>query len=512
MYAVYVYQDTSSMTRLRGISFALLIVTITYAVIAIYTLFPFTIDDAFISLRYAKHLSLGHGLIWNLGGERVEGYSNFLWVLIEAFLFKLNMPTLFIVKILGVVCLILSGYFLYKLSRLFLSVYLSLICACLLLLHRGEILWSVSGLETLFFQALLLLTVLILFIARKQKKNRYFLIVALLSFALSITRIEGVGITALFLLLLFIEDVRDTKCFVERGFLTYLMTYSVLIIPVFFFRYHYYGHLFPNPVYCKALFSSLPGYESYLYLKLIAPILVFNIYLLFCHYDRRIWYLLLPSILFLLGFLHADVVVAFDNRYFLPTFALLLPLLVLSLKEIATVLSIRDSESVVAITALLLCFLSFPKSTIKQMQQFALTNQSAHQFRIDIVHWIHHNISKNYAIALGDCGLIPYFSERTFIDTYCLNSKEMTLPPISLSYKKYVDWVLNIKKPEIIILLALVHQNTAYHPPFDIELISRAAFHQGYQHIKSFRLGNNKAGYLYDVFQSNLKKDNLRHK
>src|SRR5262249_44533914 len=36
------------------------------------------LDDAFISYRYAVHLAYGKGLVWNLG-ERVEGYTNFLW-------------------------------------------------------------------------------------------------------------------------------------------------------------------------------------------------------------------------------------------------------------------------------------------------------------------------------------------------------------------------------------------------------------------------------------------------
>ena len=37
-------------------------------------------DDAFISFRYAENLSHGLGLVFN-AGERVEGYSNFLWTL-----------------------------------------------------------------------------------------------------------------------------------------------------------------------------------------------------------------------------------------------------------------------------------------------------------------------------------------------------------------------------------------------------------------------------------------------
>lgn len=41
----------------------------------------FLTDDSFISFRYARNLAHGHGLVFNPGFERVEGYTNFLWVL-----------------------------------------------------------------------------------------------------------------------------------------------------------------------------------------------------------------------------------------------------------------------------------------------------------------------------------------------------------------------------------------------------------------------------------------------
>lgn len=41
------------------------------------------LDDAYISFRYARHLAQGDGLVFNVG-ERVEGYTNFLWVLLCA--------------------------------------------------------------------------------------------------------------------------------------------------------------------------------------------------------------------------------------------------------------------------------------------------------------------------------------------------------------------------------------------------------------------------------------------
>jgi len=39
----------------------------------------FILDDAFISFVYARSLAQGQGLTWF--GSRVEGYSNYLWVL-----------------------------------------------------------------------------------------------------------------------------------------------------------------------------------------------------------------------------------------------------------------------------------------------------------------------------------------------------------------------------------------------------------------------------------------------
>ena len=41
----------------------------------------YTVEDAFISYRYVDRLVGGDGLVFN-PGERVEGYTNFLWVLV----------------------------------------------------------------------------------------------------------------------------------------------------------------------------------------------------------------------------------------------------------------------------------------------------------------------------------------------------------------------------------------------------------------------------------------------
>jgi arabinofuranosyltransferase len=49
-------------------------------------------DDAMISMRYARNLAHGYGLVWNPGGERVEGFTNPLWVLYMAVIHLLPLP------------------------------------------------------------------------------------------------------------------------------------------------------------------------------------------------------------------------------------------------------------------------------------------------------------------------------------------------------------------------------------------------------------------------------------
>jgi hypothetical protein len=75
--------------RHAGVAFALLVAGfLVYAGLFIYrTSFIVAgeryfslFDDAMVSMRYARNLAEGHGLVWNPGGERVAGYTNPLWV------------------------------------------------------------------------------------------------------------------------------------------------------------------------------------------------------------------------------------------------------------------------------------------------------------------------------------------------------------------------------------------------------------------------------------------------
>ena len=73
-------------------------------------------DDAFISFRYAKHLADGKGLVFN-EGERVEGYTNFLWTLIMAVGYRAGVAPPMLSQAISVFCaamLIISVAFFSK--------------------------------------------------------------------------------------------------------------------------------------------------------------------------------------------------------------------------------------------------------------------------------------------------------------------------------------------------------------------------------------------------------------
>lgn len=79
-------------------------------------------DDAMISMRYARNLAEGHGLVWNADGERVLGISNPGVALVMAAVHLLPLPpsrTSLVVQVLGLAllaaCMALSAWIAWRL-------------------------------------------------------------------------------------------------------------------------------------------------------------------------------------------------------------------------------------------------------------------------------------------------------------------------------------------------------------------------------------------------------------
>ncbi len=113
--------------------------------------FNFLNDDAFISFRYAQNLASHGELTFNLG-ERVEGYTNFLWTLLMSGVMYLGGDVTMWSRILGIlfgVATIVSTV-VFLLNRLK-SPQAACLAATFLILAPAFACWSTGGLETMMF-------------------------------------------------------------------------------------------------------------------------------------------------------------------------------------------------------------------------------------------------------------------------------------------------------------------------------------------------------------------------
>jgi|GEM_PF-1451098 len=239
--------------RRRG-SPALLVPLVIFLAQAVW-LFDFSIDDASISYRYAEHLADGDGLRWNPDGPAVEGYSNFLWVLILAGGSRLGFDTDNFASALGVLLGLANLLLFYVLChRLWSGRPYWWFPVLLVAATPVWVMWLTSGLEIALFGLFLLLILLGLTGSSRQKI--VFLSVGLAG--LSLTRPEGVALAAVGLVCVWIADRKLTP--VRKAVLYGIpaVVLGVVTIGLVVFRLAYFGYPLANTVYAK--FSlSLPS-------------------------------------------------------------------------------------------------------------------------------------------------------------------------------------------------------------------------------------------------------------
>jgi arabinofuranosyltransferase len=120
-------------------------------------------DDTYISFRYAEHLAGGHGLTFNISEQPVEAYSNLLWILLCAVLFKLGLDLPSVMPGVGVAVGALSLVVLWVLFRRRRMPPLQMLFPLLLVASCGPfIMYTVSGMEMPLYSLLLLVSVLFL--------------------------------------------------------------------------------------------------------------------------------------------------------------------------------------------------------------------------------------------------------------------------------------------------------------------------------------------------------------
>jgi len=210
-----------------------------------------TCDDAFISFRYAENLAQGNGLVFN-AGERIEGFSNFLWVLILALAKLLGIQVLWAAKTLSFFISVLLVFLVYKTaSSLGLEDVPAALCALFVSFPTSLAYYAMSGMETVAYTFLLLLAVYLNNRLEGDPSSRqsYLLYGTLLAVAL--TRPEG---ALFFLLTASYHVVHKILSREKKGWgrtLKAPLLFGSIYLLFLGFRYLYFNDIFPNTFYAK---------------------------------------------------------------------------------------------------------------------------------------------------------------------------------------------------------------------------------------------------------------------
>ena len=212
------------------------------------------IDDAYISLRYAEFLVDGQGLVWN-PGERVEGYTNLLWVLFGALFLRLGFDP---VAGLQMVSLVATAATLWVVARLATrdqgvsesSELKGAWLPAIVLLLSAESLgyYATSTMETTLFMALLTSGVWVGL--EESRQGRRFGSVGLF-ILLTWTRPEGLLLFAVIQLLGVYSERRVRGTSGLRRRLIDSGAYFLAIGSWVLWRWFYYGELLPNTFHAK---------------------------------------------------------------------------------------------------------------------------------------------------------------------------------------------------------------------------------------------------------------------
>lgn len=469
-------------------------------------IWPFTIDDMYIPLRYASHWADGYGLVWNIGELPVEGYSNFSFVVLARVALYYGLDPVYVLKAAGVAGLVLTCIAVYQLTRFWFAVPFALLPCLWLLAFRGQIIWSVSGLETTIYQALVVFSVVSLFRGlgyrfspelRGKPDIRQIVQAGLLMALAGMTRPEAPALLLLFTVLLWFQDNRLPR---TKLMMIYFASFLMVYGGYFFWRWHYFGRLFPNPVYCKGWQDAGSLVLDKQYWRLALPMMVLALPALFKRADSRYGFLLLPGVLYSVLLIGASPLVAFDNRLFLPAYVLLLPLALLGIYTLLTRFPKTQDMALYLVSGLVIVFF-IPMMSLSGYRYFTQNPVAGEHLRENVLAWLEGNTRASSRVVLADSGMIPWRINRHFTDSYCLNNSAMTLDKPKDMYRHFCQQVFRTH-PDVIVLTALIEHGKVIYTPADACMADRLKADKTWQLQASMNTGNRNGYYRYEIWQS----------
>lgn len=405
------------------------------------------VDDAYIAFRYVDQWVAGNGLVFN-PGERVEGYTCFLWVALLSLLKLFGAGVVGSARVLGIGLTLGTVGLLYVLGIRRIGPRFGWLPALLVALNHSIMAWSFGGLEVPLYLFLLVLGAFLLFVT----ETPWFL----LAFTgAALTRPDGhlfCVLGAVFVLLVFKDRPR-------KQLFTIIALAAAPLFAFEAFRIAYYGAFLPNTFYVKVGVASTQLGRGLDYLLGSA-----SAYCLFLPASLLLW-LRRPSVghfrafLLTLGIGYSGFVI-YAGGDPLPGYRFALPLLVLAWLAIATLLSDLGGRPLVGAAVIVALLVA------NDIAQEVRTGPIYAHFRDDKVgvcgghigRWFDEHAPPGAVVATNTGGSIPYFAaKQRALDMLGLTDAHIarTKRPVGTGYVGHErfdpEYVLS-RKPEYILL------------------------------------------------------------
>lgn len=413
------------------------------------TRYHFLDDDQMISMRYARNLADGHGPVWN-PGERVEGYTNFGWMLVMAGVHRLgagDATAALWVRALnwGLACLVVLLS--VQLLRV-LGVTSPMALAGLLLplsVATDLLFWAVNGFETTGLTALFLWA--LLRALEDGRLGRLRALTCVLAGLLPVIRADAVDLTAAVLATALVLGARPRWA---TGGLA-----ALPLLALEGFRLWYYGDWLPNTYYLKVagreglFWAALGHIKAFVAAYTVAMVLA--AVALACSADRR-----LRLLAGLIGFGLARVAIVGPDMF--PGFRFLAPyvpvLLVVAVAAITRVVAAPFAARA-AMTAALILATIFNAGVSGRSSAAALVSPNGGPY-VNTVSGVlvnRHALPDSW-IAVAAAGCMGYFSRRNAVDLLGKSDRHIArLPPRgeATGHDRFdIEWSLR-RRPDIVV-------------------------------------------------------------
>lgn len=401
-------------------------------------------DDAFISFRYADNWVRGYGLVYNIG-ERVEGFTNFLYTVWSALPLVLHLDPIDFHFAVGMILVGLTLVFAFKLAQILTGSYIAAIALMLLVgFNYSFSSYATGGLATQ--HQTLCSIILVYLLAKSAKENVYTnqraVAISILSAIVLMTRLDSAivvcSVMAAFLYLA-MKNLNDRAKFLKNAY--YLIIPFVLIISLFFlFKFYYYGDLLPNTFYAKT--QNVSHLSGVLYIILffqvyfLWPFIVVLISAIFTKQTNKpaaVWVILLIVLLWF-GYIVKVGGDFMEFRFLVPMLPLMMVLFVWAS------FTFKSKYKILLILFALTIAVNFYYDKKSQQYRFPF-NYFGSLRHIETVYNLNslirrpnanlETVGKNLAeifnndesitIATGAAGAIPFYSRFRTIDMYGLN-------------------------------------------------------------------------------------------